>query len=357
MKRNYGIDLLRLILMFMVVILHILGHGGVIDEVRPMTAAYSTLWLMEALAYYAVNCYALITGYVHFGSRYKLSSFALIYLQALLYSISLAAIVWIIDPASFSVEALISFLFPVSRGVYWYLSAYFGLFILIPFLNAAVNAISKEQAGRYLILTFVVFTVLPTIARYDTFRVDDGYSTFWLTFLYVIGACIRKFGWFESLPWRKAFGVYLLCVLISWGSKLCFEMITKGLLGVPATVFYFISYTSPTIVLAAAALFLSFKNRPLSPRLGKAVAALSPAAFGVYLIHDHDAVSDFFIAKRFGFLAGLPLPMTVAGVVLSALAVFSLCLLIDWVRCRIFARLRVKEWLDRLETRLLRTGI
>ena len=28
MKRNYGIDLLRMVLMLMVVILHIFGHGG-----------------------------------------------------------------------------------------------------------------------------------------------------------------------------------------------------------------------------------------------------------------------------------------------------------------------------------------
>lgn len=357
MKRNYGIDLLRMILMFMVVVLHILGHGGVIDAAGPMTAKYSVLWLMEALAYCAVNCYALISGYVYFGSRYRLSSFALIYLQALLYSVGLAIVVWLIDPASFSLEQLVSFLFPVSRGVYWYLSAYFGLFIMIPFLNAAVNAISKEQARTYLLLAFVVFTILPTLARYDTFRVDYGYSTFWLAFLYVIGACIRKFGWFDSLAPHKAFGVYLLCVLVSWGTKLCFEGITNRLLGTPMTVFAFITYTSPTIVMAAAALFLAFKHISVSPRMRRAAAVFSPAAFGVYLIHDHDAISDFFIVDRFAFLVEAPILLMAAGVILSALAVFTGCLLIDWVRWKVFTRLRIKERLEKLEDRLIRPGL
>ena len=356
MKRNYGIDLLRMILMLMIVLLHILGHGGILDAVSPMTGKYAVLWLMEAFAYCAVNCYALISGYVHFGSRYRFSSFGLIYLQALLYSVSLAIVVWLINPASFSLEQLFSFVFPVSRGVYWYLSAYFGLFIMIPFLNAAVNAISKEQARTYLLLAFVVFTILPTLARYDTFRIDSGYSTFWLAFLYVIGACIRKFGWFDSLAPRKAFGVYLLCVLVSWGTKLCFEGITMRLLGTPVTVFYFITYTSPTIVMAAAALFLAFKNAPISPGLSRIAAVFSPAAFGVYLIHDHDAVSDFFIVDRFGFLAESPLLLMTAGVILSALAVFTVCLLIDWVRWKVFIRLRVKDRLEKLETRFTRLG-
>ena len=62
MKRNYGIDLLRLVLMFMVVVLHVLGHGGVLSAAQPMSGQYITAWLMESLAIGAVNSYAIITG-------------------------------------------------------------------------------------------------------------------------------------------------------------------------------------------------------------------------------------------------------------------------------------------------------
>lgn len=37
-ERNYGIDLLRLVLMYMVCILHTLGQGGILEACEPGTA-------------------------------------------------------------------------------------------------------------------------------------------------------------------------------------------------------------------------------------------------------------------------------------------------------------------------------
>ena len=199
MKRNYGIDLLRMILMLMVVILHVLGHGGVLDATTPLSAKYCVSWLIESFAYCAVNCYALISGYVYFNGKYRFSSMARMWLQALLYSLGIAVCVWILKPDTFSVRDLISFLLPVSRGMWWYLSAYVGLFLLIPFLNAGINAFTEKQTKIYLLVLFFVFTVVPTFVRKDTFTTNSGYSTFWLAYLYVIGACIKKYGWGEKL--------------------------------------------------------------------------------------------------------------------------------------------------------------
>lgn len=60
--RNYGIDLLRLVSMFFVVMLHVLAQGGVLENASGIQYAIS--WYMEITAYCAVNCYALISGYV-----------------------------------------------------------------------------------------------------------------------------------------------------------------------------------------------------------------------------------------------------------------------------------------------------
>ena len=128
------------------------------------------------------------------------------------------------------------------------------------------------------------------------------------------------------------------------------------LLGKPSAVFYFIAYTSPTIVIAAVALFLTFKNTALSPKVSKAVSMLSPAAFGVYLIHDHRGIREGFIAGRFAFLAEWPIPLMASGVILFALAIFVGCLLIDWGRCQVFRRIRVKERLEKLEDKFIHPG-
>lgn len=45
-ERNYGIDLLRLVLMYMVCILHTLGQGGILEACELGTAEYRT-WNTE----------------------------------------------------------------------------------------------------------------------------------------------------------------------------------------------------------------------------------------------------------------------------------------------------------------------
>lgn len=42
-ERNYGIDLLRIVSMMMVVLLHVLGQGGILDGSDPLTVKSETL--------------------------------------------------------------------------------------------------------------------------------------------------------------------------------------------------------------------------------------------------------------------------------------------------------------------------
>lgn len=63
-EKNYGIDALRMLAMFMVVILHILIQGGVLNASGRFLSQYEAGWLLESVAFCAVDVYALISGYV-----------------------------------------------------------------------------------------------------------------------------------------------------------------------------------------------------------------------------------------------------------------------------------------------------
>ncbi len=69
-KRNYGIDVARLACAFMVVLLHNLNQGGMLDWSlsSPRSLAYVTL---ENYARVAVNIFALISGYLSSGRPMK----------------------------------------------------------------------------------------------------------------------------------------------------------------------------------------------------------------------------------------------------------------------------------------------
>ena len=63
-KRNYGIDLLRIVSMIMIPVLHILGQGAILDRSSALSGSYKAAWLLEIVCYCAVNVYGIISGYV-----------------------------------------------------------------------------------------------------------------------------------------------------------------------------------------------------------------------------------------------------------------------------------------------------
>ena len=85
-ERNYGIDLLRLVLMYMVCMLHTLGQGGVLSAYEAGTTEYKAFWFMEILAYCAVDGFAIISGYTTVNKPRKFEKLADMWFQALFYS-------------------------------------------------------------------------------------------------------------------------------------------------------------------------------------------------------------------------------------------------------------------------------
>lgn len=89
--------------------------------------------------------------------------------------------------ASFSLEACLK---PLLTNEYWYVTAYFGLSVLTPVLNAAAE-LPKKTFAEMLIGLFACFVLLPKIADNDLFLTRSGYSTLWLMLLYLVGMFCR----------------------------------------------------------------------------------------------------------------------------------------------------------------------
>lgn len=352
MKRNYGIDLLRLVLMYMVVVLHVLGHGGVLKAAPELSAPYGSAFLLEGLAFCAVNGYGMITGYVSYGRNPRLAGLTSLWLQAVLYCLGISACVWIVKPQYFSLGILMNQIFPIYRSAYWYLSSYTGLFFLIPILNAGIRTLEEKQARNLTLGSFLVVSVIPTVLNGDPFNLQWGYSTAWLAYLYFLGACIRKFDWGQTITFQKGIALYLASSLMTWSGKLAMDFLTLKVFGECRSYINLYNYTSPTVVLAAAFLLSTFRNLELKPSIQRIVAIFSPAAFGVYLIHEQDYFKSHFIAGRFAWLADLnPFALAIAAVAI-AFGIFAACLIADHVRHNIFLRLKIKHRLDQLEGQL-----
>lgn len=58
-ERNYGLDMLRMICMFLIVNLHVLSPGGAMARVQGNEGTYYACWFLETCAYCAVDCYGI----------------------------------------------------------------------------------------------------------------------------------------------------------------------------------------------------------------------------------------------------------------------------------------------------------
>ena len=145
-ERNLGIELLRIVSMFLIIVLHCLGLGGAGKCAPEHTVQNSILWFLTAVCYGSANLYALTSGYVCIRATHRWERMIELWLQVFLYSVGIFAVDRILGGSGdLSWRQIISLLLPVTSNRYWYFSAYFFLFAFLPFINPLLERLSKRQ--------------------------------------------------------------------------------------------------------------------------------------------------------------------------------------------------------------------
>lgn len=354
-QRIYGLDLLRVIAMFMVVVLHVLGQGGILKSSSVLSANYELAWFMEIAAYCAVNCYALISGYVGILIKPKRCNIVMLWLQVAFYSFGITLLFKLFLPYVISTKSVILSMFPVFTEQYWYFTAYFCLYLFIPFINSAINALPQKTLKEILITSAIAFTLPQIFFRIDPFHVVKGYSAAWVIFLYILGAYLRKHSSCIRVRKRTLFIVYVLSVAVTWGVKFAIEFISFIYKGQAIDGNLLVEYTSPTMLIASVALLLLFSKIKTSVFIARFVSFVSPASFGIYIIHTHPLIFYGILTDTFAGIAGSPLAITFLLIIGSAFLIFVICFGIELLRIRLFKALKLKQLISRLDDKLSRT--
>lgn len=290
-KRKYGIDLLRIISMFLVVVLHVLKQGGILANVETGSLNYHFAWIFEIISFCAVNCYGLISGYVNVENKIKYYKIGVMWIQVALYSFIITLLYDLCHEGSLPTADYMSNLYPVCNVTYWYFTAYFALFFVMPFLNVMINNLSKIQLKTLGITIFVLFSVLPTISDVDMFVSKNGYSFLWLAMLYIMGAVIKKLDLAEKIKSRTLWLIAICAVAVSYIFKISADL-TNSTINHDLLV----NYTSITTVLEAVAfLALAVKNDIKKESSIKFIKFISPLTFGVYIIHTNPWIFRYYI--------------------------------------------------------------
>lgn len=349
-ERNYGIDLLRVLSMFMVVILHVLGCGGVLRTCSVNSINYYVSWFLEVAAFCAVDVFAMISGYVMVKSNVNTFKIIPLWLTVFFYS-SIITLLFKFIPffQNFYHVSLMELIkgvcFPVASVQYWYFTSYFCLFFFIPFVNKLLNAMTKKEYEKLIITIIAIFSLFPLIAlkQNDMFYLGGGYSPCWLLCMYVIGAFFKLYP--LDFSKKKLFLIYLLSITLSWGTKIIIECVIYRFVGNVVSSNIFVDHNSIFIIIASISLLLLLfskidikKNRLIS-----VIKFVSPLSFSVYLIHVQPYIYNYILDGKFSNFSSNNTIILVLKTLLVALCIFAFCIIIDIIRFLLFKFFRINK--------------
>lgn len=345
-KRIAGIELLRIIAMLMIIAYHFSVHAGF--SFSSNTININRLWVqfLEIGGKSGVNIFVLITGYFCIKSERRNNlRLVKIWTAALFYSVIIYFTFVFFGGETFSIIQFVKHIFPITFSQWWFLSAYFMLYLVSPFLNKLLNGLSQTDYLKLLVILTLCWCITSTFL---TVPIECN-NFLWFTYVYALSGYIRLYKIDEKGTCRFYFCALAILVLLSFASALIFDF-----LGLNISVFsnhatYFFGMQKLPTLLISIAMFMAFLK--IDIKNGKIITFVSPAMFGVYLLHDCSGVRTLIWNKLFKVANLQNSKMLVLCSVIEVISVFLVCTAIELIRIH-FIENKYTSALNRLIERM-----
>lgn len=292
-ERSSNFELLRIISMILIILSHYVTHGGLIFQEISLNQIIAQLFKLGGKL--GVTCFVLISGYFLVDSRFKSRNIGKIYLQIIFYSVISIGIVLLFgeyDKRFIYICIIKNLLTPV-YDVYWYPTAYIGLYLCFPILNIIIFTV-KEKLKNILIIMFVILSLLNFIFLKSNFL----YSNIaWFIFLYFCGAYYKKNK--NIIIEKKLIMGTIINVSIMWGMSIFLSYIgyKYNIKFIIDKAYYFSRLNSPFMFATGLGVFLYFKD--LKYKNNVFINYLGSTTFAIYLLHDNNFARGIIWKKIF----------------------------------------------------------
>jgi surface polysaccharide O-acyltransferase-like enzyme len=348
-ERNIGLELLRIISMLMIILLHSIDHSGLLENLVSGSMLYWYEWFIYALVQVCVNCFVLISGYFLVKSKFRFEKLAMLWIEVVFYALIIKIIMMALGEIPFSITSLISCFVPILTGRYWFVTIYFGMYLLSPFLNIGIKAMSKRQHTSLVVLLILLFSAMVSI--HPSFRgmnSGGGWGVAWFIVLYIIAAYIRLY-YKPNGKILKPIIVFFACPILMIGALWIADKSGIGILTSMADNWW--KYDSLPAFIASIALLITFLNRPKelnNNKIKQIIIRMSSATFGVYLIHAHANICTESMWQRIGMVSNMNKLWFPLYQIMVVIVIFLACGLIDILRQWLFQKLNIKRLIDRI---------
>lgn len=232
-KRNVGADIVRCLAFFLVVSVHFFLHNGYYDTAM-QGERMLLMTLMRSFFIICVPLFMMLSGYLMRNKKPDkkyYGKFLKTYLAYALASLCCVAYAVFVQGKDWGIKSTFFGILKFSAAPYsWYVEMYFGLFLIIPFLNILYNNIPTKKLKALLILAFIAVTCLPAVVNvYNlesaewwlrpsssssyTLLIPDWWVGFYPITYYFLGCYLSEYG-FKMKKWLN-FVLILLILIVS----------------------------------------------------------------------------------------------------------------------------------------------
>ena len=352
-RRNPNIELLRIVSMFMVLMLHANGHGGVIDQYKFGSLGYTLFWLIESFCMVSVNAFVLITGYYGTTSKFKTSKVLKFSMEIIAFSILCTILSIALGNNNVGMKEIFYSLVPLTSKRYWFASNYALLLFVQPVLNIIINKMDKETLKRFVLILIILFSVVPTFFIWNREITGTGMDITWFIVLYLVGAYIKLYG-LNMFTRNRWFALYIILTGLLFISDIAVPGFTKLVLGSVSGVGIFNYYNTIFVFCSSVCFFMIFISREKSNRcLNTYFAPIGAYALGAYLVSDHRVIRSI-LWERINLIQYLDNPLLLLiYMVLVNIGIFALGIALDSIVKRILNSKRMKHLFNIIDRKIV----
>lgn len=269
MERKSNFEAYRIICIMLIVIMHTFGTG--VGQLNTFVGIF-----INVIGNIGVTGFILLSGY--FGIRLNIKKLVKLDIMMICWSL-VSEIVMVLNPTidyDFGMKSLLGCILPVSSHRYWFLSAYFCLCILSPFINEYLEKIDKERFKKLIVAAGVLFLLLPTLVGFDQTG-DGGKGIVNMIFAYIIGRYIGMYHKDEKVPVSKLLVMLMGVILVNFALNSGVYILTDS------TANYYARDNSLFTMVQAILLFMLFMQWNVKCRL---INILAVNVVAVYVLED-----------------------------------------------------------------------
>lgn len=344
-QRNSNIEWLRIISMLLIIATHA-ARIGYTDPKQPFHVFFSGV-AFASWALLGVDLFVIISAWYLSDQVFRLKKVISIVFQAFTWVLAYVIICFFIEihVSHYSLKTIAeltlwyfakAFFQPFWCRYYWFVTAYFFLLLIFPFLNKLLNQLQRSQIKKVLI----VFSFVPIYAQFFTSTVLC--DVFCFAYVYLLVGYIKRYG--SRIVEKYSKPVYYISIIAAvLIVKVWMPFIPEADAIDSAFVLMLESTLGATgrhsIILRVAAVLIFFSVIKKKPTYNKAVNIIASHTLGVYLFHESAVMIlpntlDFIIERLTakGFLtADMWFPLRYIGAVA---AVFAAGIVLEIIRNR-----------------------